>query len=78
MTLRVSGTTGTRFRQVRGGRGRDYLEVSEVRNRNNDRGKSDEYCDCDAARFLLLTMRRTGGDNAFLIATDKCDTGGRR
>jgi hypothetical protein len=58
-----------------------FLEVSqrkrELRNRGHS-GKSNQHCDTARSIHLSAHDEQTSGDNAVLIATDKCDTEGRR
>lgn len=58
-----------------------FLEVSErkreLRKRNHG-GKSNHHCDAARSLFLSAHDKQTSGDNAVLIAMDKCDTEGRR
>ena len=60
-----------------------FLEVSEEERESRavaitavNQIKSNRHC--DAARSLSAHDKQKSGDNAVLIATDKCDTEGRR
>jgi hypothetical protein len=58
-----------------------FLEVSkrkrELRKRNHSE-KSNQHCDPARSRSHSAHDKQTSGENAVLIATDKCDTEGRR